>query len=57
MANNFIFNSPSIKTREIDNTVVSTQSLGITILGLVGETQKGPAFEPTFITKKKLVRL
>ncbi len=52
MANNFIFNSPSIKTREIDNTVVSTQSLGITILGLVGETQKGPAFEPTFITNK-----
>lgn len=52
MANNFIFNSPSVKFSEQDNTVVSTQALGITIAALVGETQKGPAFEPTFITNK-----
>lgn len=52
MASNFIFNSPSVKFSEKDNTVVSTQSLGITIAGLVGETMKGPAFEPTFITNK-----
>ena len=52
MANNgFIFNSPSTKFKEIDLTTPAA-SLGITVLGLVGETQKGRAFEPTFITNK-----
>ena len=37
--------SPGIYTREIDMQY-ATKSLGITTLGLVGETVKGPAFQP-----------
>lgn len=47
----FIFKSPSVKFIEKDLTF-STPSLGITTLGLVGETQIGPAFVPKFITNK-----
>ena len=37
--------SPGIYTREIDLSY-AVKSLGITTLGVVGETEKGPAFEP-----------
>lgn len=37
--------SPGIYTKEIDLTYAS-KSLGITTLGVAGETLKGPAFEP-----------
>ena len=42
--------SPGVYTREIDVTY-SVKSLGITSLGLAGETVKGPAFEPIKIEK------
>lgn len=51
MANGFIYNSPGIKINEKDITS-SSPALGITVLGIVGETQKGRAFEPTFVTNK-----
>jgi len=41
--------SPGIYTREIDMTY-AVRSLGITTLGAVGETQKGPAFQPMDIS-------
>ena len=44
----FIFTSPGVKFRERDLSFV-TRNVGITTLGVVGETQKGPAFEPIFI--------
>ena len=37
--------SPGIYTKEIDLNY-AVKSLGITTLGVVGETEKGPAFEP-----------
>lgn len=40
--------SPGIYTDEIDLTY-ATKSLGITTLGLAGETEKGPAFQPILI--------
>jgi len=40
--------SPGIYTKETDLTYAS-KSLGITTLGLVGETVKGPAFQPITI--------
>lgn len=40
--------SPGIYTKETDLTYAS-KSLGITTLGLVGETVKGPAFQPIAI--------
>lgn len=40
--------SPGIYTREIDLNYAS-KSLGITKLGVVGETVKGPAFQPILI--------
>jgi hypothetical protein len=50
MANsNKIFVSPGVYTSEKDLTFVA-QSVGVTTLGLVGETLKGPAFEPMLIT-------
>ena len=50
MANsNRVFVSPGVYTSEKDLTFVA-QSVGVTTLGLVGETLKGPAFEPVFIT-------
>ena len=44
----FVFTSPGVKFKERDLTYV-TRNVGITTLGLVGETMKGPAFEPVFI--------
>ena len=49
MASQKIFLSPGVFTSEKDLTFVS-QQVGVTTLGLVGETLKGPAFEPIFIT-------
>ena len=50
MANsNRVFVSPGVYTSEKDLTFVA-QSVGVTTLGLVGETLKGPAFEPLLIT-------
>jgi len=40
-----VFVSPGVYTREQDFSVFASQ-IGITRLGLVGETTKGPAFEP-----------
>ena len=45
-----IFVSPGVFTSEKDLTFVA-QQVGVTTLGLVGETVKGPAFEPIFISK------
>lgn len=47
----FVFTSPGVKFRERDLSFV-TRNVGITTLGLVGETLKGPAFEPVFIQDK-----
>jgi hypothetical protein len=44
----FVFTSPGYKFKERDLTFV-TRNVGITTLGLVGETVKGPAFEPVFV--------
>jgi hypothetical protein len=46
--NNKVFVSPGVYTSEVDLSFVA-QSVGVTTLGIVGETQKGPAFEPIFI--------
>ena len=48
-ANQKVFVSPGVYTSETDLSFVA-QSVGVTTLGLVGETIKGPAFEPIFIT-------
>ena len=47
----FVFTSPGVKFKERDLTFV-TRNVGITTLGLVGETLKGPAFEPVFVQDK-----
>jgi hypothetical protein len=44
-----VFVSPGVYTREEDFSVFASQ-IGITRLGLVGETTKGPAFEPIKIS-------
>lgn len=49
MANQKVFVSAGVYTSETDLSFVS-QSIGVTTLGMVGETIKGPAFEPIFIT-------
>ncbi len=49
MASNKVFVSPGVYTSEQDLTFVA-QSVGVTTLGLVGETLKGPAFEPILIS-------
>jgi len=49
MASGKVFVSPGVYTSERDLTFV-TQSVGVTTLGIVGETLQGPAFEPIFIT-------
>lgn len=41
--------SPGVYIEEIDKTY-ATRSLGVTTLGVVGETLKGPAFEPINIS-------
>jgi hypothetical protein len=49
MANsNRVFVSPGVYTSEKDLTFVA-QSVGVTTLGIVGETMKGPAFEPILV--------
>jgi hypothetical protein len=47
--NQKVFVSPGVYTSETDLSFVA-QSVGVTTLGLVGETLRGPAFEPVFIT-------
>src|ERR1035437_8878581 len=47
----FVFTSPGAKFKERDITFV-TRNVGVTTLGLVGETMKGPAFEHVFIQDK-----
>lgn len=47
-SNQKVFVSPGVFTSEVDLSFVA-QSVGVTTLGLVGETIKGPAFEPIFI--------
>ena len=49
MPDNKIYVSPGVFTSEKDLTFVA-QQVGVTTLGIVGETVKGPAFEPIFIT-------
>mgnify|MGYP003639322880 FL=1 len=49
MANDKIYVSPGVFTSEKDLTFIA-QQVGVTTLGIVGETVKGPAFEPIFIT-------
>lgn len=46
---NRVFVSPGVYTSERDLSFVS-QSVGLSTLGMVGETLKGPAFEPVSIT-------
>ena len=46
---NQIFISPAVKFYEKDVSFIS-KSLGLTSLGLVGETLKGPAFQPILCT-------
>jgi hypothetical protein len=53
---NFNFKSPSVKFQEIDRSFASTPSLGITSVGMVGETLKGPAFSPILATDKSEFR-
>ena len=48
-SDNKIFVSPGVFTSEKDLSFVA-QQVGVTTLGSVGETTKGPAFEPIFIT-------
>lgn len=45
--------SPNIYTREVDISNYTSKSLGLTTLGLVGETLIGPAFQPISISTYK----
>jgi hypothetical protein len=49
MASNKVFVSPGVYTSESELSFVA-QSVGVTTLGIAGETLKGPAFEPIFVT-------
>ena len=55
MANdsNKVFVSPGVYTSERDLSFVA-QSVGVTTLGLAGETLRGPAFEPILIIVSKI---
>ena len=44
-----VFVSPGVYTSEKDLSFV-TRQVGVTTLGLVGETNKGPAFQPIFVS-------
>tara|TARA_R110000772_G_scaffold17946_3_gene49866 strand:+ start:25808 stop:28657 length:2850 start_codon:yes stop_codon:yes gene_type:complete len=44
-----VFVSPGVYTSELDLTFV-TRQVGVTTLGVVGETTKGPAFQPIFVS-------
>jgi hypothetical protein len=48
-ASNKVFVSPGVYTTESELSFVA-QSVGVTTLGVAGETLKGPAFEPIFVT-------
>lgn len=48
MAIDRVFVSPGVYTSEKDLSFV-TRQVGVTTLGLVGETVKGPAFQPIFV--------
>ena len=48
-SSNKVFVSPGVYTSERDLSFVA-QSVGVTTMGVVGETLTGPAFEPIFIT-------
>jgi hypothetical protein len=48
--NNRVFVSPGVYTSEKDLSFV-TRNVGVTTAGLVGETTKGPAFQPIFISE------
>lgn len=52
MAADFIFTSPGVKFRERDLSFVQ-RNAGITTLGIVGEFQKGPAFEKIAISDQQ----
>lgn len=45
---NRVFVSPGVYTSEKDISFV-TRQVGVTTLGLIGETTKGPAFQPIFV--------
>ena len=45
---NKVYASPGVYTTEKDLTF-TTETVGVTTLGVVGETLKGPAFQPIFI--------
>ena len=47
-ASNKVFVSPGVYTTETELSFVA-QSVGVTTLGIAGETLKGPAFEPLFV--------
>jgi hypothetical protein len=49
MATSKVFVSPGVYTSESELSFVA-QSVGVTTLGIPGETLKGPAFEPIFVT-------
>lgn len=46
---NRVFVSPGVYTSEKDISYI-TKQIGVTTLGLAGETTKGPAFQPIFIS-------
>lgn len=48
-SSNKVFVSPGVYTSERDLSFVA-QSVGVTTLGIVGETLSGPAFEPIFVS-------
>jgi len=44
-----VFVSPGVYTSEKDLSFI-TRQIGVTTLGLVGETTIGPAFQPIFVS-------
>lgn len=52
----FVFNSPKVIIREKDISFNEPAIQGITAVGLVGETLKGPAFEPIAVSTKSAFR-
>ncbi len=49
MATSKVHVSPGVYTKETDLTFV-TRQVGVTTLGMAGETTKGPAFQPIFVS-------
>jgi hypothetical protein len=52
----FKFQSPTVKSQIIDRSFASPTTLGITSVGIAGETLKGPAFSPVLVTDKSIFR-